>query len=154
MSLRKLLSHTVLAYPRTMLIAAILLTLLSVWAAIVRLSFTSTHEALSPLSGRVGQLQRQYNQAFGDPDRAVIVVEAKDREQATRYAAVLAGRLEALAGIEPPVTTDPPRDQRGVGRSSVHRLSGRGRGRSQASRGAHASCGPAHAPRGPARRSP
>src|SRR5574337_752259 len=100
MSLRKLLSHTVLAYPRTMLIAAILLTLLSVWAAIVRLSFTSTHEALSPLSGRVGQLQRQYNQAFGDPDRAVIVVEAKDREQAKRYAAVLAGRLEALAEIE------------------------------------------------------
>src|SRR5574337_1761290 len=100
MSLRKLLSHTVLAYPRTMLIAAILLTLLSVWAAIVRLSFTSTHEALPPLRGRVGQLQRQYNQAFGDPDRAVIVVEAKDREQAKRYAAVLAGRLEALAEIE------------------------------------------------------
>src|SRR5574337_181446 len=96
MSLRKLLSHTVLAYPRMTLIVAILLTLLSVWVSIMRLSFTSTHEALSPLSGRVGQVQEHYNQAFGDPDRAVIVIEAPDREQAKRYASVLAGRLEAL----------------------------------------------------------
>ena len=100
MSLRKLLSHTVLAYPRTTLVAAILLTLLSVWVSIKRLSFTSTHEALSPLSGRVGQVQERYNRAFGDPDRAVIVVEAKDQEQAKRYATVLAGRLEALPDIE------------------------------------------------------
>lgn len=100
MSLRKVLSHTVLAYPRITLIAAILLTLLSVWVAIMRLSFTSTHQALSSLSGRVGEVQERYNQAFGDPDQVVIVVEAPDRELAERYAAVLAGRLEALADIE------------------------------------------------------
>ncbi|MBZ0160682.1 MAG: MMPL family transporter [bacterium] len=100
MSLRKLLSYTVLAYPRTTLVAAILLTLLSIWVAIGRLSFTSTHQAMSSLGGRVGQVQERYNQAFGDPDRVVIVVEAADQEQAKRYAAVLAGRLEALADIE------------------------------------------------------
>src|SRR5574341_2669637 len=100
MSLRKLLSHTVLAYPRVTLIAAILLTAVSVWVAIARLSFTSTHPALSGLSGRAGQVQERYNQAFGDPDRVVIVVEAADQEQAKRYAAVLARRLEALADIE------------------------------------------------------
>jgi uncharacterized protein len=100
MSLRKLLSHTVLAYPRTTLVAAILLTLLSIWVAIARLSFTSTHQAMSSLSGRVGQVQERYNQAFGDPDRVVIVVEAADQEQAKRYAAVLAGRLETLEEIE------------------------------------------------------
>jgi hypothetical protein len=100
MSLRKLLSHTVLAYPRTTLVVALLLTLLSVWVAISRLSFTSTHQAMSSLSGRVGQVQERYNQAFGDPDQVVIVVEAADQEQAKRYAAVLAGRLEALADIE------------------------------------------------------
>lgn len=96
MILRKLLSHTVLAYPRATLIAAALLTLLSVWIAVARLSFTSTHEAMASLSGRVGQMQERYNQAFGDPDRAVIVIEAPDREQAKRYASILAGRLEAL----------------------------------------------------------
>jgi uncharacterized protein len=100
MSLRKLLSHTVLAYPRTTLVAAILLTLLSIWVAIARLSFTSTHQAMSSLSGRVGQVQERYNQAFGDPDRVVIVVEAADQEQAKRYAAVLAGRLGTLEEIE------------------------------------------------------
>lgn len=100
MSLRKLLSHTVLAYPRITLIAAILLTLVSVWIAIGRLSFTSTHQAMSSLSGRAGQVQERYNQAFGDPDQVVIVVEAADQEQAKRYATVLAGRLEALADIE------------------------------------------------------
>ena len=100
MSLRKLLSHTVLAYPRITLIAAILLTLVSVWVAIGRLSFTSTHQAMSSLSGRVGRVQERYNQAFGDPDQVVIVVEAADQEQAKRYATVLSGRLEALADIE------------------------------------------------------
>lgn len=100
MSLRKLLSHTVLAYPRTTLVVAVLLTLLSVWVAIARLSFTSTHQAMSSLSGRVGQVQERYNQAFGDPDQVVIVVEAADQEQAKRYAAVLSGRLEALEEIE------------------------------------------------------
>jgi len=100
MSLRKLLSYTVLAYPGIALIVAILLTLVSVWAAITRLSFTSTHQALSSLGGRVGQVQERYNQAFGDPDQVVIVVEAPDQELAQRYAAVLADRLEALADIE------------------------------------------------------
>src|SRR5574337_51462 len=89
-----------LAYPRTTLVIAGLLSLLSVWAAIARLRFTSTHQALSPLSGRAGQVQERYNQAFADPDRAVIVVEAADQEQAKRYAAALASRLEALADIE------------------------------------------------------
>ncbi|HWQ70567.1 MAG TPA: MMPL family transporter, partial [Patescibacteria group bacterium] len=100
MSLRKLLSHTVLAYPRTTLVVALLLTLLSVWVAISRLSFTSTHQAMSSLSGRVGLVQERYNRAFGDPDRVVIVVEAADQEQAKRYAAVLSGRLETLEEIE------------------------------------------------------
>src|SRR5574337_2144337 len=95
MSLRKLLSHTVLAYPRTTLVIAGLLSVRLVWAAIARLRFTSTHQALSPLSGRAGQVQERYNQAFADPDRAVIVVEAADQEQAKRYAAALASRLEA-----------------------------------------------------------
>ncbi|MCZ7625296.1 MAG: MMPL family transporter [Candidatus Methylomirabilis sp.] len=100
MGLRRVLSHTVLTYPRTTLIVAVLLTLVSVWVAITRLSFTSTHEALSALSGKVGQAQERYHRAFGDPDRVVIVVEAADKEQAERYATVLAGRLEALAEIE------------------------------------------------------
>ncbi|MBZ0167988.1 Putative membrane protein YdgH [Candidatus Methylomirabilis lanthanidiphila] len=100
MNLRKLLSHTVLAYPRTALVIAGLLSLLSVWVAIARLRFTSTHQALSSLSGRIGQVQERYNEAFGDPDQVVIVVEAADQEQAKRYAAVLAGRLEASADIE------------------------------------------------------
>ncbi|MDD5559136.1 MMPL family transporter [Candidatus Methylomirabilis sp.] len=97
MSIRKLLSSTVLAYPRTALVLAVIVTILSVQAAMQRLSFTSTHEALSSLNGRVGQVQEQYNQAFGDPDRAVIVIETKNREEAKRFAAALAGRLKALA---------------------------------------------------------
>src|SRR5574337_317425 len=97
MSIRKLLSATVLAYPRTALVLAVIVTILSIQAAMQRLSFTSTHEALSSLNGRVGQVQEQYNQAFGDPDRAVIVIETKNREEAKRFAAALAGRLKALA---------------------------------------------------------
>lgn len=96
MMIRKLLSATVLAHPRITLILAMGLTILSVWVATQQLRFTSTHAAMSSLSGRVGQIQERYHQEFGDPDRAVIVIEAKDREQAKRYAAVLAGRLEAL----------------------------------------------------------
>jgi hypothetical protein len=97
MSLRRFLSVTVLSYPKTTLALAVILTLFSVQVAIRRLSYTSTHEALAPLSGRVGQIQEQYNRAFGDPDRAVIVIEANDREQAKRFAAELARRLKVLA---------------------------------------------------------
>jgi len=82
MSLRRFLSVTVLSYPKTTLALAVILTLFSVQVTIRRLSYTSTHEALAPLSGRVGQIQEQYNRAFGDPDRVVIVIEANDREQA------------------------------------------------------------------------
>src|SRR3972149_8683267 len=97
MTIRKLLSATVLSYPRTALVLAAILSILSVLIAIQRLRFTSTHDALSSLNGRVGQVQEQYNRAFGDPDRAVIVIEANDREQAKRFAAELARRLKVLA---------------------------------------------------------
>ncbi|HWR20729.1 MAG TPA: MMPL family transporter, partial [Verrucomicrobiae bacterium] len=97
MTIRKLLSATVLSYPRTALVLAAILSILSVLIAIQRLRFTSTHDALSSLNGRMGQVQEQYNRAFGDPDRAVIVIEAKNREQAKRFAAALALRLKAMA---------------------------------------------------------
>ncbi len=97
MTIRKLLSATVLSYPRTALVLAVILTILSVQIAIQRLRFTSTHDALSSLNGRMGQVQERYNRAFGDPDRAVIVIEAKNREQAKRFAAALALRLKAMA---------------------------------------------------------
>ena len=96
MTIRKLLSATVLSYPRTTLVLTVILTMLSVQTAIQRLRFTSTHDALSSLNGRIGQVQERYNRAFGDPDRAVIVIEAKNREQAKRFAAALALRLKAM----------------------------------------------------------
>lgn len=96
MTIRKLLSATVLSYPRTVLVLAAILTILSVLIAIQRLRFTSTHDALSSLNGRMGQVQERYNRAFGDPDRAVIVIEAKNREEAKRFAAALAKRLKAM----------------------------------------------------------
>ena len=97
MSLRRFLSVTVLSYPKTTLALAVILTLVSVQVTIRRLSYTSTHEALAPASGRVGQIHEQYNRAFGGRDRVVIVIEANDREQAKRFAAELAGRLKVLA---------------------------------------------------------
>ena len=97
MMIRKLLSATVLSYPRTALVLAVILTMLSVQVAIQRLRFTSTHDALSSLNGRMGQAQERYNRAFDDPDRAVIVIETKNREQAKRFAAALALRLKTLA---------------------------------------------------------
>lgn len=96
MTIRKLLSATVLSYPRTALVLAAILSILSVLIAIQRLRFTSTHDALSSLNGRMGQVQERYNRAFGDPDRAVIVIEAKNREQAKRFATALAKRLKAM----------------------------------------------------------
>lgn len=68
MRLRKLLAHTVLAYPRVTVAVTLVLTLVSVQVAIRRLTFISTHDALTGLSGRLGQVQAQYHKAFGDPD--------------------------------------------------------------------------------------
>ncbi|MBI2902014.1 MAG: hypothetical protein HYY12_00305, partial [Candidatus Methylomirabilis oxyfera] len=95
MRLRRLLSSMVLAYPRITLTLSLVLTLLSVQVAIGRLSFTSTHEALAPLKGRLGEVQKRYHQAFGDPDQAVIVIESDDQHRAKRFAATLARRLRA-----------------------------------------------------------
>ncbi len=95
MRMRKLLAHTVLAYPRITLVFALILTFLSVQVAIRRLTFTSTHDALTALKGRLGQVQKQYHRAFGDPDLALIVIQSDDREQAKRFATALARRLRA-----------------------------------------------------------
>ena len=95
MRLRRLLSSMVLAYPRITLTLSLVLTLLSVQVAIGRLSFTSTHEALAPLKGRLGEAQKRYHQAFGDPDQAIIVIESDDQHRAKRFAAALARRLRA-----------------------------------------------------------
>ena len=84
MRMRKLLAYTVLAHPRITLAVALLVTLLSVQVAIQRLSFTSTRSALAPLTGKLAQLQQQYHQAFGDPDRAIIVIQSNDQDQAKR----------------------------------------------------------------------
>src|ERR1700675_1899119 len=101
MRMRRLVAHTVLAHPRTALVLALLLTLLSVQVAIQRLSFTSTRSALAPLRGRLAQLQQDYHQAFGDPDRAIIVIQSDDQDQAKRFAAALAKRLRArVPGVE------------------------------------------------------
>ncbi|HLE64650.1 MAG TPA: hypothetical protein VI816_00825, partial [Candidatus Bathyarchaeia archaeon] len=97
MRLRRFLSVTVLSYPKTTLALAVILTLFSVQVTIRRLSYTSTHDALAPASGRVGQIHEQYSRAFGGRDRVVIVIEANDRQQAKRYAAELARRLKVLA---------------------------------------------------------
>jgi len=95
MRLRKLLTATVLRYPRITLVVAVLLSLLSVQISLQRLSFTSTRAALAPLKGRLATLQAQYHRAFGDPDRVVIVIESGDRERATRFAGALAERLKS-----------------------------------------------------------
>ncbi len=101
MRMRRLVAHTVLAHPRIALVLALLLTLLSVQVAIQRLSFTSTRSALAPLRGRLAQLQQEYHQAFGDPDRAIIVIQSDDQDQAKRFAAALAKRLRArVPGVE------------------------------------------------------
>ena len=95
MRLRRLLTHTVLAYPRITLVLALILTLLSIRVTIQRLSFTSTRSALAPLKGRLAQVQQEYRGAFGDPDRAIIVIQSDDQDQAKHFAAALARRLRA-----------------------------------------------------------
>jgi hopanoid biosynthesis associated RND transporter like protein HpnN len=101
MRLRKLIARTVLAHPWITLISALLLTLLSVYVTVQRLSFTSTRSALAPLKGRLAQLQEEYRQAFGDRDRAIIVIQSDDQDRAKRFAAALARRLRAqVPGVE------------------------------------------------------
>lgn len=95
MSMRRLLSQTVLAYPRITLALSLLLTFLSVHMAIQRLSFTSTRSALASFSGRFAELRRQYHQAFGDPDRIIIVIQSDDQERAKRFATTLARQIRA-----------------------------------------------------------
>ena len=55
MSMRKLMARTVLAHPWITLVSALILTLLSVYVTVQRLSFTSTRSALVPLKGRLAQ---------------------------------------------------------------------------------------------------
>ncbi len=93
--MRKLLACTVLAYPRIALVSALLLTILSVTVSIQRLNFTSTRSALASLTGRLAQVQERYHRAFGEPDRAIIVIQSDDQERAKRFAGALAERLKA-----------------------------------------------------------
>jgi len=95
MSMRKLMARTVLLHPRIALISALIVTLLSVYVTVQRLSFTSTRSALAPLKGRLAQLQGEYRRAFGDLDRAIIVIQSDDQDRAKRFAAALARRLRA-----------------------------------------------------------
>src|SRR5574337_1257427 len=101
MRLRRLLACTVLAHPWLALVLALVLTLASAQVAMYRLSFTSTREALTSPSGRLAQLQQRYHHAFTDPDRALIVIQSDDRDQAKQFAAALAKQLRnRVQGVE------------------------------------------------------
>jgi hopanoid biosynthesis associated RND transporter like protein HpnN len=85
----------VAAYPRAILVVALLSSLLSVLYTMKKMEFLTGRDDLMPKNTGYHQDYRNWRQEFGDMDDIVVVIESSDAERAARFGSALYQRLAA-----------------------------------------------------------
>ena len=115
------LAALALRFPWTLVTAAALAAIVSLWLAATRLEFQFGHTDLISAGDRYRQLDARDRLEFEDvPERVVVAIRADDPEQAKGFAAALAGALGARSQDRARAVPDRSRAAEGPGTVVPH----------------------------------